>query len=162
MKVSRLGWYWHRLRAMEPAEIAAHARRKLFQWQDRRSFPDCTGARLQLASSSSFPRPPRAAEAPPAVREALARDRKEILSGRWRAFGHLEVQVDDPPRWHKDYLVGRDLATASESAFTLDHRDLPEGADIKLIWELSRWQQLVRLAMAAYVNGDEPAGGKCI
>jgi len=162
MKVSRLGWYWHRLRAMEPAEIAAHARRKLFQWQDRRSFPDCSGARLQLASSSSFPRPPRAAEAPPAVREALARDRKEILSGRWRAFGHLEVQVDDPPRWHKDYLVGRDLATASESAFTLDHRDLPEGADIKLIWELSRWQQLVRLAMAAYVNGDEPAAGKCI
>jgi hypothetical protein len=39
---------------------------------------------------------------------------------------------------------------------------LPGGADIKLIWELSRWYQLVRLAMAAYVLGDERAVRKCI
>ena len=32
---------------------------------------------------------------------------ERILSGRWRAFRHLELQVDDPPRWHKDYLVAK-------------------------------------------------------
>jgi hypothetical protein len=69
--------------------------------------------------------------------------------------------VDDPPRWHKDYLIGRDLTT-KEIAFKLDHRELPEGADIKLIWELSRWHQLVRLAMAAYVLNDERAAAKCV
>jgi hypothetical protein len=43
------------------------------------------------------------------------------------------------------HVAGCDLSTR-ESAFGLDHRALPEGADIKLIWELSRWYQLVRLA----------------
>src|SRR5207249_10139177 len=57
--------------------------------------------------------------------------------------------------------VGKDLAT-SESAFKLNHRDLPGGADIKLIWELSRWYHLVRLAQAAYVLGDELAGKTCV
>jgi hypothetical protein len=61
---------------------------------------------------------------------------------------HLELQVDDPPRWHVDYLRGKDLS-ARTSAFRLNHRDLPDGADIKLIWELSRWHPLFRLAVPA-------------
>src|SRR5262249_34782851 len=88
-------------------------------------------------------------------------DTERILAGRWRAFGHIDLRVDDPPRWHKDYLVAKDLATTT-CAFTLDHRDLRDGADVKLVWELSRWHQLVRLAMAAYVLDDERAAGKCI
>ena len=95
------------------------------------------------------------------LREALRRDADEILAGRWLAFGHLGLKVDDPPKWHCDYLVGRDLET-QESAFTLDHRALPGGADIKLIWELSRWTHLTRLAMAAYVLGDQRAAEKCL
>jgi hypothetical protein len=93
--------------------------------------------------------------------EALRWDAANILAGRWKFFGHIELNVDDPPRWHRDYLVGRDLP-ANESAFSLDHRQLAGGADIKLIWELSRWHQLVRLAMAAYVVGDKAAAEKCV
>jgi hypothetical protein len=26
-------------------------------------------------------------------------------AGRWKAFGHLELRVDDPPHWQTDYLV---------------------------------------------------------
>jgi hypothetical protein len=144
---------------MGPAEIAAHARKKIYQWLDARGMPDRPSP--ELDSSTGFPKLPRPEDAPPILREALARDTKEILAGRWRAFGHLEIQVDDPPAWHKDYLVGKNLAT-NESAFKLNHRELPGGADVKLIWELSRWHPLTRLAMAARVLGDERAAPKCV
>jgi hypothetical protein len=159
--MSPLIWYWHRLRAMGPAEIAAHVRKKIYHWQDARRLPDWASVNLASAASRLFPALPKPEAAPGVLREALASDTKEILAGRWKAFGHLEIQVDDPPQWHKDYLVGKNLAT-TESAFKLDHRELPSGADIKLIWELSRWHPLTRLAMAGYVLGDERADLKCV
>jgi hypothetical protein len=152
-------WYWHRLRAMTVSEMLLRARKKARQRADMRGprdWPD-----LELQSGSTFPALPNPAEAPPMVRETLRRDSDRILSGRWRAFGHLELQVDDPPCWHKDYLAETDLAT-SASAFKLNHRQLPNGADVKLIWELSRWYELTRLAMAAYVLGDTHAAEKCV
>ena len=156
--MSKLSWYWHRLRAMSPGEVLLHARKCWRQTADARprNWPD-----LALESTGAFPHLPKREDAPESLREALRRDADEILAGRWLAFGHLELKVDDPPKWHCDYLVGRDFAT-QESAFILDHRALPGGADIKLIWELSRWQQLTRLAMAAYVLGDQRAAEKCV
>jgi hypothetical protein len=157
--MSRLEWYWHRLRAMSPGEVALHARKKLRQFADARRERDW--AAVKLESSGAFPKLPQPDQAPQALRDALKKDTQNILAGRWKAFGHLDLKVDDPPKWHCDYLVGQDFAT-SQSAFKLDHRALPGGGDIKLIWELSRWYQLVRLAMAAYVLGDERAARKCI
>src|SRR5688572_7041989 len=118
--MSPLLWYWHRLRAMEPSEIAAHIRKGVFQYVDARRPPVRHAA--GLVSTVDFPKMPRPENAPAILREALARDTRAILAGRWRAFGHLELQVDDPPAWHKDYLAGKDLATP-ESAFQLNHRE---------------------------------------
>src|SRR5213594_3991200 len=157
--MSRLSWYWHRLRAMSPAEVVLHVRKKLRQRADARQLPDWSALNLQPAGN--FPRLPRPEDAPPILRDALQRDVEDILAGRWKAFGHLDLKVDDPPKWHCDYLIGKDFAT-NESAFKLDHRALPGGGDVKLIWELSRWYQLVRLAMAAYVLGDKRAEAKCV
>ena len=139
--------------------MAGHARKKLFQFADGRRERDWASVRLE--SSGVFPKLPPREQAPEELRTALRRDVDDILRGHWKAFGHLELKVDDPPKWHCDYLAGQDLVT-TRSAFQLNHRTLPEGADIKLIWELSRWQQLVRLAQAAYVLGDERAGRKCV
>ena len=150
----QLSWSWHRLAAMSPLETALHARKKLRQLADSRGSRDWSA--IPLECPYAFLRLPRPEDAPAVLREALRRDVDRILSGRWRAFGHLELQVEDPPRWHKDYLVARDLATTA-CASTLDHRDLPDGADIKLVWELSRWHQLVRLALAA-VHAERRAG----
>ena len=136
MRLSRLSWYWHRLRAMSLAEMGGHARNQLHQFTDAQR--ERNWEKLRLETSSSFPRLPQPAAAPLELREALLREVEDILHGRWSAFGHLEIKVDDPPRWQKDYLVGKDLAT-TECAFKLNHRELPGGADIKLIWELSRW-----------------------
>lgn len=144
---------------MEPGEVAGHVRRKWRQWRDARQSPD--SAPLALEPTGAFPKLPRPEDAPNILREALAADSKEIRAGRWKAFGHIELQVDDPPLWHRDYLAGKDLAT-NEVAFKLDHRELPGGADVKLIWELSRWQHLTRLAMSAYVLDDQQAASKCV
>ena len=159
--MSKLQWYWHRLRVMEPSEIAAHVRKKFCQWSDEQELPDWSSISAQTGERPAFPSLPPADLAPLALREALQRDIRDILGGRWRAFGHLEIKVDDPPGWQTDYLIGKNLET-DELAFHLDHRRLPGGADIKLIWELSRWHQLVRLAMAAHVLGAEHAARKCI
>ncbi|HET6408983.1 MAG TPA: heparinase II/III family protein, partial [Chthoniobacteraceae bacterium] len=81
--------------------------------------------------------------------------------GNWRAFGHLPLKVDDPPKWHSDNLVGRDFQS-SKVAFKVNHRAHPDGADIKVIWEPSRWFQLVRLALAGWLNHDKAAQERCI
>src|SRR5437867_2610977 len=155
----KLAWYWHRLRAMGPMEIAAHVRKKVYQARDARRLSD--GPTIELNPGSSFPSLPEAEAAPAVLRDAMASEVEEILAGRWKAFGHLSIQVDDPPRWHRDYVAGFDLATTA-SAFKLNHRELPGGADIRLIWELSRWNQLVRLAQAAYVLEHEHSARKCV
>ena len=157
--MSDLTWYWHRLRAMSPGEVGARVRRKACEIADAREPHAWSG--VQLSDPGAFPKLPEPAVAPALLREALQREVHEILAGRWRAFGRLEITVDDPPRWHRDYLAGISLETA-QSAFDLDHRSLPQGADIKLIWELSRWFQLVRLAQAAWVIEDAAAGRKCL
>lgn len=156
--MSRLAWYWHRLRAMSPGEMALHLRKQWRQAADARrsSWPE-----VDLACAGVFPKLPKPEDAPQVLREALRRDVEDILAGRWKFFGHLELQVDDPPKWQFDYLVRREMAT-DESAFKLNYRSLPEGVDSKLIWEPSRWYQLVRLAMAAHVLRDARAAAKCV
>ncbi|MFM1768476.1 MAG: hypothetical protein RJA22_1005 [Verrucomicrobiota bacterium] len=139
--------------------MVLHARRRLRQAADARRPPDGKG--WDPGPAGAFPVVPEAARAPQALRDSLARDTVELLAGRWRAFGHLPIQVEDPPRWNRDYLAGCDVP-GDRSAFQLNHRALPGGADIKLVWELSRWQALTRLAMAAQVLGHRDAGARCV
>jgi hypothetical protein len=143
---------------MGPSEIASRIRVKFREHADRKGPPDFSELPIE---ASSYPNIPNPNLAPPELREALQRDVKDILAGRWKFFGHLPLQVDTPPRWQYDYLVKQDFQS-SGAAFDLDHRAQPNGADIKIIWEPSRWSQLVRLAMAAYVLKDPIAGITCV
>ena len=157
--MSKLSWYWHRIRAMSPHEMLLHARKKLRQSADaNRIF---AAVLLPVPASQAFPVLPDRTAAPDVLREELARDRLRIMTGRWQGFGHLDLRVDDPPRWDYDYLATRHLPCQA-SAFRLNHRSLPAPADIKLIWELSRWYEPVRLAMAAYVLREEPAADRVV
>lgn len=141
--------------------MARHARKKWRQRVDARWQPPISLPPLN--PGSPFPILPQAADAPECLRQALREELPALLSGHWRAFGHLPLEVDQSPRWHKDYLAGRDLAnSATASAFHLNHRALPGGADIKLVWELSRWSPLVRLAMAAHVLDHAEAAARCV
>jgi hypothetical protein len=157
-KLSKLGWYWHRLRAMGPGEVALRLQKKAYQRADKnfsRKFS------LSLDSVSSYPNFDSKSKAPKELLDGLRSSVDAILRGEWLAFGHLPIKVDAAPNWHRDYLVGKDLRS-SKSAFNLDHRAQPDGADIKVIWEPSRWYQLVRLAMAAWLLDDAKTRDKCI
>src|SRR5688572_2824725 len=150
-------WHWQRLRAMEPSEPFLRIRKKFREIQDSGGPPAWPS--LDLSARGSFPKLPDPQAAPETLRHDLAAHVSRILQRRWLAFGRLPLQVDDPPCWQKDYLAGKDLQT-TESAFNLNYRKI-EGADSKLIWELSRWFELVRLGQAAYVLQDSQAAEKC-
>lgn len=138
--------------------MAGRIRKKWLETIDARRSRDWTSAPLK--PGEVYPNLPNPKDAPESLRHALRRDVEEILAGKWRAFAHAPIRVSDPPEWHKDYLAGVDLPT-NESAFKLNPRELPRGADIKLIWELSRWHQLTRLALGAYFLDDDRASWKC-
>lgn len=157
--MAKLEWYIHRLRAMGPEEVLLRLRKWSREKADARKGGRLRGDRALTARD--FPSIPSRESLPEELAAALRNDTEDILAGRWKAFGQVPLQVDDPPRWHRDYLAGVDVPVAG-NAFKLNHRRLPDGADVKLIWELSRWQQLTRLALAAYFLRDEAAADKCI
>src|SRR6266513_2557828 len=107
MSLSPLSWHWHRLRANSLPEMAAHGRRKFYQLADARRSHNWDAVLLE--SNETFPKLPDRAAAPALLGEALRRDTEDILAGRWRVFGHVPIQVDDPPQWQTDYLVGKNL-----------------------------------------------------
>ncbi len=156
--MSRLTWYWHRLRAMSPGEVAGHLRKKIRQSTDAKRT---TWPAVDLQRPASFPVLPPPELAPASLRAALRGEVTDILAGRWRFFGQIELQVDDPPRWQFDYAAGRSQET-SASGLHLNYRTMPAGVDSKYVWEPSRWSQLVRLAMAAHILGDARAADKCL
>ena len=132
--MSRAAWHWHRLRAMGPAEIARRLRKKVAPLRPPEH-------KVSFEQTQPFP----------VASKNDGGDLKRILSGNWLAFGKIPIKVDDPPRWHYDYLA----RVQAPSSGKLNHRELPNGADVKLIWELSRWYELVRLA-------ESGAAKKCI
>ncbi len=156
--MANLNWYWRRLRAMGPVEVALRLRKKWFEFKDakRDQWPPA-----DLSASSAFPKLPDPAAAPEPLRESLKRDAERIASGRLRFFGHLDVQADTPPNWQRDYLAGVDMP-AGESAFKLNHRELPDGAAIKPLWEPSRWYGPVRLAQSCWLLGNRRSGEQCL
>ena len=156
--MANLNWYWRRLRAMGPVEVALRLRKKWFEFKDAKGdqWPSA-----DLSPSSAFPKLPEPASAPEPLRESLKRDAERVASGRLRFFGHLDVQADTPPNWQRDYLAGVDVPTGL-SAFKINHRELPDGAAIKPLWEPSRWYGPVRLAQACWLLGNRRSGEHCL
>src|SRR4051812_19728054 len=146
----RLDWYWHRLQSMDASEVAMHWRRKFMQASERISSPNF----FLPQTHSHFPVLPSAKDAPDILLKSLRERAEEIVKGEWKFFGHHLLKMDDPPNWHRDYLGRIDVATGA-SGFNLDHRELPSGADIKLVWELSRWHHLARLAQAGWLFNEK-------
>src|SRR3954469_162996 len=112
---SKLHWYWHRLSAMSPREVLLRLEKKTHQRADRSYRPPTN---LALEARGGFPTLPRKTEAPAELLSSLSTDTEQILSGRWKAFGHLPLEINDPPGWHADNLVRKDLQS-SRIAFKL-------------------------------------------
>jgi hypothetical protein len=145
---------------MRIRELGMRFSKVFYQVRDRWRPPRFETFGNATPAPDSFPQLPSPSDAPASLLSALRSEVEDIKTGKWKAFGRLDIQVADPPLWQKDHLADIDLFSQS-SAFNLNYRHLPRGADIMPIWDLSRWRQLVRLAQANWLLSDQRAGQIC-
>ncbi|MBL9184694.1 MAG: heparinase II/III-family protein [Verrucomicrobiaceae bacterium] len=140
----KVTWIWHRLRAMPPEEIAGRMKVKAQEWTATTTLRTLDDFMLGAVDASTMRLPPKD-KAPVALREAV-KERRTWL------FGWKEVPAGDAPNWNLDPLHGVEVP-----AEVLNHRELPEGADARCVWELARWSEVVRLAQDGWLNDNADA-----
>lgn len=149
--LGRFLWYWYRLRAMDPAEIAGRVLERTRLSTDRSAARILDDFRLGDAVSPC-PLVPQRGDAPVSVREAASRQAALIREGRWVLFGWKEARVPSPPIWHRDFVHESEAPVGIE-ARRLNYHSLTGGGDARCIWETNRWAEMVRLAQNAWLNG---------
>ena len=145
-----LGWYWRRLRSMQPAEIVYRG------WQRAVLLLEAAGLRgqgriPQRMSDSDGPRwigPVPALDPAPYRRAA-----EEILRGQVPAFERATLDVGSPPRWNRDPRTGR--TAPRRYGPSINYRDVGVAGDAKYAWEPNRHQQLVTVAQAYALTGED-------
>ncbi len=150
--MASLVWYLHRLKVMTVSEVMGRVLEKWKHQTERYVRHEIKGVCLPDSSAES-PALPSCDVAPALLKQVLSDDAKRLTAGQWSLFGWNEVQVSSPPNWHRDYAKGVDIPISQG----LNHRDLSGGADVRTIWEINRWAEMVRLAMHAYVNDEAQA-----
>ncbi len=86
--------------------------------------------------------------------QALLKESEYILANAFRILRQNHHQFEGEIEWHSDF---HERFKWDEKAFCKSVRALPKkpGADIKVPWELSRFQFLTTLAQASLAVGDE-------
>ncbi|MEN3940927.1 alginate lyase family protein [Prosthecobacter sp. SYSU 5D2] len=150
-----IAWYAHRLRAMTPAEIT-HRLTEHWNQQTQPAFLKKLEGFDPGPPADRQPRLPEKAAASMSLRAHLADNARKLQAGRWQLFGWRNVDVGSPPCWHRDAACGV-VIDPDKPAHRLNHRQLPDGADARTIWELNRWAEMTRLAMHGWLNDDVAA-----
>ena len=76
-----------------------------------------------------------------------------ILCGRFDVFALEDAPLGFPPRWNVDPKTG--VEAPLEFGPGLDYRDTARVGDIKYLWEINRHLELVTLAQAWHLTGNE-------
>lgn len=86
-------------------------------------------------------------------RAMLLADAERACHGEWEVFGH-RVAVDvEEPNWRSHPISARQ--TAADRWHRVRYLHGETGGDVKFIWELNRHEQLLRMAQAYHLTGDE-------
>lgn len=149
--LQKVAWYRHRLAAMGVPEVAGRVREKFQHLTEHRGLTKLAAATV-TGEVRNFPVLPWRDAVPQEVAEAILADARRIAAGEWEVLHGQTWKVSLPPAWHRDYLSGQEAPTALP-ARKLNHRALPQGMDVRLLWETSRWIQVVRLAQAEWLTG---------
>jgi hypothetical protein len=162
-----LGWKLRRLRAMSAREVATRLVRAVRERVSPlpKEPPDATWRR-HYVPYAPLPTVRRLAEllalCPQAVsaaeQERLVEEADALQRGVWTLFGY-PVQLDDPPCWQRNYLLGKDWADAPAKA--IDYRRIDIAGGVKYVWELSRGQPMVRLAQGYALTGEAGYAETC-
>lgn len=147
--MGKLAWYWHRLSAMDSGEVLARVREQALKIMEPWQRGDAENIQLITQSAECIKLPPPLA-AKEEWKQLLRLDTERLIKGKWQVYGWRNVQVEVPPAWSKDPVNQIDL----KGQRSIDHRHLPNGADVRNIWEINRWSEIVRLGMNGYLNQD--------
>lgn len=153
--MNSLLWKLNRLRVMGAAEIAYRVRQTLQARLERR------GIGLARPSMPSARTGARWVAGSPAIPDAgpyrAAADR--ILAGRFDVFAMQDVALGFPPDWSRDPKTGAEAPRTFGK--TLNYRDEAVVGDIKYLWEPNRHLELVTLAQAWRLTGEEKYAAGC-
>lgn len=78
---------------------------------------------------------------------------ERVLAGRFDVFALEDADLGFPPQWNRDPKTG--TIAPLEFGKTLNYRDERVVGDIKYLWEPNRHAELVTLAQAWHLSGDE-------
>ncbi len=146
--LTQVGWYWNRLRCMSVTEIVGRAGSTASQAMERRRTPvEVPALRLDRQGARWLPR-----ELPDQTGAVLQRA-NEVLSGYWRLFARDAVELGFPPEWNCNPDNGALLPMTYGKVMSF--RDTAQTGDIKYLWEPNRHLELVSLAQAWQITGDE-------
>jgi hypothetical protein len=145
----RLQWTLSRLRAMSAREVGFRLRRKVQGDAERAGIGRAHPSEPVGVCGRPWVLPlPRIFDT---RRYARAADR--ILGGRFDVFALENAPLGFPPRWNVDPKTG--VEAPLEFGLGLDYRDAARFGDIKYLWEINRHLELVTLAQAWHLSGDE-------
>lgn len=150
-----LGWKFRRLKAMGAGEIVYRV------WQTGKAYAESVGIGL------ARPGVPVGEVGRPWVdrfpRNVAPRDycraADSILAGRFDVFALKSVEMGFPPEWNRDPKTG--VVAPLTFGKRLQYRDDRIVGNIKYLWEPSRHLELVTLAQAWYLTGDEKYASGC-
>ena len=86
------------------------------------------------------------------AREALLDRAEAVLAHRFDLLGSGPTDLGPRIDWHRDFKSGRSWPPVHVSRIVTSY---PDGSDIKVPWELSRFQHLPLLAAAYRLTGEE-------
>ena len=153
-----LNWYYNRLKAMSPGEIAWRVRSSLRDRADRTLVSHRQKLRDPVAIfngeggdiKTGFHVSDLVIEEK--QHDSLLDRARKIVENRLTFFDLENAHLGDPIIWNRDHKRGQD--TPMVFSPSLDYRDVKETGDCKYVWELNRHHQFVVLARAYRISGD--------
>jgi hypothetical protein len=139
---------------MQPAEIWYRAQQMVAVQIDRWRSTDPLKAD-PVAISGRVPEVP--SQGFHVSRYASAADR--IIAGRFTILGLGDACTGFPPQWNRDPKTG--IHAPLSFGKTLKYHDQRLVGDIVYLWRLNRHQELVTLAQAWHLTGDEKYSNSC-
>jgi len=147
--VSRIHWTLSRLKAMSPSEVGFRVGRKIRGTAERAGI----GLARPAVPAGQCGRPWLPALPRKFAVERYRRAADRILGGCFDVFSLQDKQLGFPPRWNVDPRTGIEAPLVFGKE--LNYRDPAVVGDVKYLWEPNRHLELVTLAQAWHLTGEE-------
>lgn len=143
--MNKLSWYWHRLRAMGPEEIASRIDHTLKKksWKRRASWV-APQPNIRPADGWSFVREPQPEW------QTLIAEADRYLKGEYVFLNSADPR---PDQWHYDPMYS--MESPRTYSFDIDYRNPEVAGNVKNIWEKNRHHHLTVLSLAFTLTQKE-------